>query len=452
MEEEKKKRRNKKKKNKQIKTGEVAGIGIGETASWRQDQVSNGKDEYSQLSETVDMPSTNIDSNGHRPNDTESAMSEDTIKKLKEENDMHIQRKATLEEIINQLRVENELQIQKQAGLEMKIVQLLNEKDSLLQKEARLEEKVNQLVNENDVLSSKGDSTKETISNLHGNISRLQVQVVELEEARDSLLQENRQLVENVSVLQSTIQNLEKSSSSSCSPDPFMKDHYSENEDLKSQIEAASALVEKLITENAELVEKVNELYVELDGRSATAGISVAAKPNPLVEFSKTADVVHPTSEFMGNVSITGKKLDGLEVVPVKVAGDSVDVENAAGVVLNSSPVFNDSGEIVQIPLDDSVEVVPVKDADDSVDVENAARVALNSSPVSNDSGEIVQIPLDENEVLDKLEQADKNAEKDAVPLSDAPLIGAPFRMISFVAKFVSGADLVNKSTSISGH
>ncbi|KAJ7961056.1 binder of USO1 and GRH1 protein 1 isoform X14 [Quillaja saponaria] len=450
MEEEKKKRRNKKKKNKQIKTGEVAGIGIGETASWRQDQVSNGKDEYSQLSETVDMPSTNIDSNGHRPNDTES---------------------ATLEEIINQLRVENELQIQKQAGLEMKIVQLLNEKDSLLQKEARLEEKVNQLVNENDVLSSKGDSTKETISNLHGNISRLQVQVVELEEARDSLLQENRQLVENVSVLQSTIQNLEKSSSSSCSPDPFMKDHYSENEDLKSQIEAASALVEKLITENAELVEKmplsrwpsgnhiyryafpvVNELYVELDGRSATAGISVAAKPNPLVEFSKTADVVHPTSEFMGNVSITGKKLDGLEVVPVKVAGDSVDVENAAGVVLNSSPVFNDSGEIVQIPLDDSVEVVPVKDADDSVDVENAARVALNSSPVSNDSGEIVQIPLDENEVLDKLEQADKNAEKDAVPLSDAPLIGAPFRMISFVAKFVSGADLVNKSTSISGH
>ncbi|EPS72147.1 hypothetical protein M569_02612 [Genlisea aurea] len=33
------------------------------------------------------------------------------------------------------------------------------------------------------------------------------------------------------------------------------------------------------------------------------------------------------------------------------------------------------------------------------------------------------------------------------VPLSDAPLIGAPFRLISFVARYVSGADLVDKSS-----
>jgi len=36
------------------------------------------------------------------------------------------------------------------------------------------------------------------------------------------------------------------------------QDHASENEELKSQIEEAYMLVEKLMAENAELVEKVN--------------------------------------------------------------------------------------------------------------------------------------------------------------------------------------------------
>lgn len=75
------------------------------------------------------------------------------------------------------------------------------------------------------------------------------------------------------------------------------------------------------------------------------------------------------------------------------------------------------------------------------------ANVAQHSSETAM-SGEIVQIPLDENEAqdLDLEAQASSSTNEgdESVPLTDAPMTGAPFRLISFVAKYVSGADLVN--------
>ncbi|KAG1338927.1 putative ninein [Cocos nucifera] len=59
-------------------------------------------------------------------------------------------------------------------------------------------------------------------------------------------------------------------------------------------------------------------------------------------------------------------------------------------------------------------------------------------------SDDIASVPLDEIQIHEEDLQGRKNIEKPPeVPLSDAPLIGAPFRLISFVAKYVSGADLV---------
>jgi hypothetical protein len=53
---------------------------------------------------------------------------------------------------------------------------------------------------------------------------------------------------------------------------------------------------------------------------------------------------------------------------------------------------------------------------------------------------------LDDNEVPDlEMQAAETDYKSGAVPLTDAPLIGAPFRLISFVAKYVSGGDLVNR-------
>lgn len=70
MEEDKKKKRNKKKKNKQNKMADDAPTGAEETASATKNQLSNGKEEHEELSDSVDAGSSNVDSNAHQINAT----------------------------------------------------------------------------------------------------------------------------------------------------------------------------------------------------------------------------------------------------------------------------------------------------------------------------------------------------------------------------------------------
>ncbi|KAK4582148.1 hypothetical protein RGQ29_025350 [Quercus rubra] len=495
MEDEKKKKRNKKKKNKQSKATEGAGgagdLDSGEPASCLDDNHgSNGQDDHvdghvqvSGAHDGSDVQNLNVDLNGHLLNGTfisveaekqqrlqREATLEETIKQLQSENDLHIKKEVSLQETVKELQNENKSLIKKEAGQEMIIVQLQNEKNSLLNKEAGweekinqlldekanlsskgagLEEKINQLLNEKENLSSKGagleekisqllderaslsskgasleekvkhlerekefwisneNSGKEMIANLNGDVAKLQAQVMEVEEFRNNLLQENQRLMEIISGLQSQIQNLESGMSSTSTSDELKK-IASENEDLNSQMEAACALVDKLITENAELVEKVNELYVELDRRSPTAGLPSATVSDQMVEIAETARIDDFLLESNENLSVTGKKLESGEIVPIQVETIGGDTDN--------------------------------------VDVEQAP-VNL-SSFASEVPGEIVQISLDENEIRDLGIQAANNDENTVVEFSDAPLIGAPFRLISFVAKYVSGADLIDKNSS----
>ncbi|KAK9986329.1 hypothetical protein SO802_031280 [Lithocarpus litseifolius] len=476
-----------------------------------QDDHVDGHVQVSDAHDGSDVQNLNVDLNGHLLNGTSisveaekqqslqrEATLEETIKQLRSENDLHIKKEvslqetvkelqnvhkslikkeASLEETIKQLQYDNNSYIQKEAGQGMIIVQLQNEKNSLLSKEAGREEKINQLLddkanlsskgagleekisqleekiiqllNEKENLSSKGagleekisqllderaslsskgasleekvkhlerekefwisneNSTKEMIANLNGDVAKLQAQVMEVEEFRNNLLQENQRLMEIISGLQSQIQNLESSMSSTSTSDEIKK-IASENEDLNSQMEAACALVDKLITENAELVEKVNELYVELDRRSPTAGLPSATVSDQMVEIAETARFDDFLLESNANLSVTGKKLESGEIVPIQVETIGGDTDN--------------------------------------VDLEQAP--VIISSFASEEPGEIVQISLDENEIRDLGIQAANNDENTEVEFSDAPLIGAPFRLISFVAKYVSGADLIDKNSS----
>ncbi|XP_015897904.3 binder of USO1 and GRH1 protein 1 isoform X8 [Ziziphus jujuba] len=440
MEDEKKKKKNKKKKNKQTKNvAEEVVVGRGETSSVDQNH-SNGKDDQGQVSEAADVRNdvhdVDADLHRHQPNGTECstlaeseqqqwlqrvATLEEIIKQLQTEKDMHIQREASLENTIEQLRKENNSHLQKEASLEMKIRQLQDEKDSLLQKEVGLEEKINRLTDEKitwdlkeaslqerikhlegekDSLMLKEDITKESIANLNHDIARLRVQVLELEESRNNVLQENQQLVAQ---LQLQIKDFETISSTQ--PSDEVTKQPSELEDLNSQVEAACALVEKLITENADLVEKVNELYVELDRHTAIARLSsTASAPDPMSPV--TTSVPDPLSPIKENtVSISIQKSDSVEGIPVKEERNGIS----------------------------------------KTDSDHADEILKSST--SDASSEIVQIPLEENAVRDlELQVAETDTEA-VVPLSEAPLIGAPFRLVSFVARYVSGSDLVNRNS-----
>ncbi|MBA0616324.1 hypothetical protein Godav_016380 [Gossypium davidsonii] len=424
MEEEKKKKRNKKKKNKQGKATEE------DVDQIQNNNVTNGQNSGNALDLDTHQP------NGALPNSAEEMIKElqkenelhvqkevtlshvfvatlqERIQHLQHENESHLQKKALLEETINQLRnefdshlkkeasleaaiqqlqYERELHVQKVAGLGINIVGLQNEKEFWFQEKASLEEKISQLRDEKAGLHLKGATLEENVRQLEKEKeSWIVTQVVELEESRNNLLQENQQLTENISSMQLHSQNLERNSNSDSQSEDVEKQSAG-NEDLKSQIEAANVFVDKLIMENAELVEKVNVLYAMLEQQSKAA------------EHSKVIDTTNSVPRSLENGSILVPKLDSLEASPItngKIESENVDGQPAA-------------------PLPQNVE--------------------------SEDSGEIVQIPLDDTDVRD-LESQATGTEENAVPLTDAPLIGAPFRLISFVARYVSGADLVNNT------
>lgn len=408
MEEEKKKKKNKKKKNKQNKTTE----GVGETDPLDQNHVDGQN-----LSETSNVQNAAaetpiLEQDRQRANGTEGVSSEETVKQLEGEKDSYIQKLAGLEVRIVQLQSKKDLWLQKEASFEEKISQLLNEKaslslkgenlvdrikhlteerDSLVLKKANLEDAIKNLTEERDSLIQNENSTKETIASLNDENTRLHIQVAELERSKRKILQENERLVGNLFGLQSQIQNLENTSSNENTKIA------AENEEM----EATRELAQKLITENTELMEKVNDLYIELGRRN--------------VQSEHDTDLGTP-------IEIAEKSL---EAVPIKE--ERIDGEN-----------------VVKI---ESLEVVSIKDENTDY-----SKVAIPNSSETSESGEIVQIPLDENEVQAvESEAGEKDEEIGDVGLTDAPLIGAPFRFISFVAKYVSGADLVSKSSSESG-
>ncbi|XP_028097839.1 rootletin-like isoform X1 [Camellia sinensis] len=499
MEDEKKKKKNKKKKNKQTKTtGDVVTHGIGESTYEDQNHVIEHNHHY-QVLETTDVqnegPKTDVDLdldrrciNGTKDSSVFSeaeklywmdkgASLEETIKKIQKENDTHIQKgacleekittlqkenaahiqkEASLEETIKNLQKENDAHMQKEASFEMKLLQLQSERGSWLQKEAGFEEKINKLIDETAILSLKGlsleekikqmegerdswvqkeNSTKETVDSLSGDNTRLQAKVMELEESGNYLLRENQQLAESMSGLQSQIQNLEKSIASAHTS-TMQPMHASGGEDTNTQMDAAQQLVEKLVTENAELVEKVNELYVELDQQGVTSDLSQDVGSELTAGTAEKIYVADSISEFSKRTSAYDERPDSPKHVLIKDTSDCGDGVNA-------KDIAHIAGSIA-----DSMEDVAIKaEGDDGEYIYAKDTAVIPNSPDTVDSEEIVQIPLDENEVGDPGLQLTHDDQTIHVPITDAPLIGAPFRLISFVARYVSGADLVSKSS-----
>ncbi|CAN6715358.1 unnamed protein product [Malus baccata var. baccata] len=321
----------------------------------------------------------------------------DTVKQLRNENASRIQKEATLHDTIKQMRDETDSHTQKEAGLQMENEHLQSEKVLWLQKEVGLEDKIGRLVDEKGTLHSEKTSLQEKFKHLEGD---RETWTLKEDSFKGTLATLNDDIARLRAQLQ--IKNLESVYSTPAS-DKLAK--ASEHEELNSRVEAACSLVEKLVAENAELVEKVNELYGELDRRSLTVELASTTESNTPVVPPETASVIDPVSLSTEDMSTSDEKLDSPKVVPIKQEMHS----------------------------------------NGNMDSEHDALVP--ELPVSDEVSEIVQIPLDENEVrnLEVSLENDKNA---GVPLVVAPLIGAPFRLMSYVARYVSGADLVNKGSA----
>ncbi|XP_010529279.1 PREDICTED: rho-associated protein kinase 2 [Tarenaya hassleriana] len=423
MEDEKKKKRNKKKKKQQTKpaaesvtTSTDLNHVDGDTRIAQNDIVPVS--DHSQAAETdAEKDKSLIDESSVEDKikllqeQTASCMPkeavlEETIKQLRDENDSHLQKEAVLEETIRRLKSENEAHMQKEFSLENKMKQLLDEISTFTQKEVSFEETLRHLEQDRGSWLVMERSSKETISSLNDEITRLREQVLDLEESRSNLLVQNNSLMGTVTNLQDQIQNYERNVPLANTQDELKKN--ASEEELNSQIEAACTLVEKLITENAELVEKVNELCIKLNQQRTLHRVSSSDGSDSLpvaTETTKVREDRFSASSTQGSLPVKPECLEEIpihdEAIHSRSNGDNTQVEPA---MVNTKS-----------PLDETEETVPVSmNPEGDVDVE--AQVVEQEEPL---------------------------------PITDAPLIGAPFRLVSFVARYVSGADLVENNKTL---
>ncbi|XP_004246278.1 uncharacterized protein [Solanum lycopersicum] len=340
-------------------------------------------------------------------------------------------KRVNLEKKVKEMEKETENRVQKEVSLEERISVLLDEVENSNTMRVSLEEEVKETEKERENWVQKEKSFREIISSLSGDNALLETQVKEFEELRTNILQENQLLKANIQVLQTQVYNLEKSAGPPCLPTGHEM-NTPENGDLNSEVVATQALVDKLIDENAELVEKVKNLYVELERRDPPMEISSYLGSDVITTSSEAARTANESA--LGSHKMPG-------------AVHKHEVDHTTEPKSQPSEALLQSSERLQ-SLKDTIDKTV---SDDEHGCKIDSRIVVNSSEIESD--EIVQIPLDENEVQSadlEVTSVNQDQYEEEVPLTNAPLIGAPFRLISFFARYVSGADLVNKNSATS--
>ncbi|KAI0498087.1 hypothetical protein KFK09_021328 [Dendrobium nobile] len=301
-----------------------------------------------------------------------------------------------LEERIKLLQNEVNSFIQKEASLEEQIDDLQCKNASLTMREADFEERVKKMEEWHQSFALEESSIKEVVSKLDDANERLHSQVMELQDSRDKLAQENKQLTDSISTLESRIQHLEMVASFNVSS----KIHGQEKPHLK----AAEASTKPNIL-NEDPSEKASEIHVE---------------PVP-VQLDGPAE--NSTSE--------------------KTINHSSTMKSSTSTASEYNKSLLESNEKIETftKTNESCSVNGIEDLSSMEQLQQVQLLGLNDSRESED---VISVPLDD--IIQELQATPEKSEAEpVVPFSDAPLIGAPFRLISFVARFVSGADLVDQ-------
>ncbi|XP_008813237.2 autophagy-related protein 23-like [Phoenix dactylifera] len=395
-----KKKKNRKKKGSQSKITEDA-TASAEAVSVQEHNNSSATEQnhHAQNSGNADVQSTgvsesDIELENRKIYEENYVKLQEEIRQLADEKNSWLQKQVNLEEKIKVLQNEVECCSQKEASLEAKLNDLRIGNDSVIQKEVILEDRVKDIEGIKDIWALKETSIREMIARLEEANITVQMQVRELEESRSNILQENQHLVENISGLELRIQRLEREASFYATSKMEMTKFPEEIKSL-DQIEAVDALMQKPDSGNEELAGKVTEQHMQPNQHAASAEHSSPVLNHEMTQTGTSTDYVSQYGEqIQPSVGIQGR------------SSTSNGVEDSVA----------DPG------------------------VRSAQPPGLDEPRISED---IVSVPLDEIQIHEEDLQGRKNIEKPAeVPLSDAPLIGAPFRLISFVAKYVSGADL----------
>ncbi|KAK8445992.1 hypothetical protein SEVIR_9G418800v4 [Setaria viridis] len=330
---------------------------------------------------SIGMSESSVELDMHRLYEAKLDKLHETIKQLEDEKSLWLQKLSTMEGELEKLHSKVGFHAQNEVLLKEKLSNLQIGYDMLIKKEEVLANKVRCIDDINGTLTHQEALLKERLSELEETNKTLVEQV--LEEASNNTFEENQILVKKSDELDSRLQALE----------------------------ARAALSEALNTEKV----SDNKVVDRMDYTS------------PLLH-QQTIGFTEMMSK--GNELIADRGLSSsVEITPDNSYGQ---INNTPSNAYASNHPEETSMQLPEIGTSNSV-------AQAHVDVSEHRFDGLTSE-------EIIPVPLDDIQIHeDGPQQPGADDEIDEVPFSDAPIIGAPFRLISFVARYVSGADLVNQ-------
>ncbi|KAM0867219.1 hypothetical protein ACQ4PT_042142 [Festuca glaucescens] len=299
---------------------------------------------------------------------------------------------------------------QRSIGMSDSTVELDN--DRLYEaKLGKLHNKINQLEDEKSLWLQKVNMMESELEKLHNKVGYHAQDEVLLEEKLNNLQNGYNMLVKKEEVLDNKVKCIEDVNGVLTHQETSLKERLNGleeiNKALQEQVKVLDEASKTTVEENQRLVISVDEL----ESRLQTLEAKIA-----LTEASMTKE---------GNELIAERGLNS----PLTVTLDNFPISSYAN--------NHEDGTSGHFPEATS------SNGGDEILIDVDARQGFDEPRTT---GEIVPVPLDDIQIHEDGPQPPGSAiDTDEVPFTDAPIVGAPFRLISFVAWYVSGADLVNQ-------
>ncbi|XP_066393370.1 uncharacterized protein [Miscanthus floridulus] len=281
----------------------------------------------------------------------------------------------------------------------------------------KLHETIKQLENEKSLWLQKVSTMEGELEKLHSKVGCHAQNEVLLEGKVNSLQSGYDVLIKKEEVLDNKVRHIDNINDTLTHQEALLKERLSgleeTNKALLVQVKVLEEASNNTFEENQMLVKKIDELdsrLQALEAKCAPSEASMVEKGNKLIaERGLSSSVkINPDNSY-------GQIYD----IPSNAYASNYPEETSIQL-----PEIGTSNSIVQGHVD----------------------VNEHRFDGPRTSEEIVPLPLDDIQIHEDYPQQPGAAdETDEVPFSDAPIIGAPFRLISFVARYVSGADLVNQ-------
>lgn len=274
-----------------------------------------------------------------------------------------------------------------------------------------LQEQINKLEAEKNIWSKKEGTLEERIKHLQDEVCSCAQRELSLEVKIGDLQSINAMLTLREDGLEERIKKVEEMNLS------FALEEVMELKESRDSLAQVNEHLTERISALESCIQHLDMVLEEIKSHQKAAEVS--AKPDILNEEQpEKVSEIHVEPLQHSEIPDSEATVKHSSELQEKFLDSQITAKALQSLSVNGSDDFGSLNQLQQIQL-----------------------LGLDDSRISED---VVSVPLDD--IIQELQPAEAKPDiEPTVPISDAPLIGAPFRLISFVTRYVSGADLVDR-------